>query len=116
MPEKVRSEHSRSASSSYRKTTMSRQELRDWVAETRARQGLRPTINDPGTLAKVAMLVADTMTVATVMQRESTARRVPSNAPVGSQLGAGVEDLATAPNRLHRHAVERQPEHGLASL
>jgi hypothetical protein len=42
---------------------MSRQELRDWVAETRARQGLRPTISDPATLAKVAMLVADTMTV-----------------------------------------------------
>ncbi len=43
---------------------MSREELRDWVAEPRARQGLRPTISDPATLAKVAMLVADTMTVA----------------------------------------------------
>lgn len=43
---------------------MSRQELRDWVAETRARQGLPPTISDPATLAKVAKLVADTITVA----------------------------------------------------
>ena len=31
------------------------------VAETRARQGLPPTISDPATLAKLAALVADTM-------------------------------------------------------
>jgi hypothetical protein len=85
---------------------MSRQELRDWVAETRARQGLRPTISDPATLAKVAMLVADTMTVG---RRGDASRRTEtwarSDAPVGLQLGAGVEDLATAADRLSRHAV-----------
>ncbi len=49
---------------------MSRQELRDWVAETRARQGLRPTISDPATLAEVARFVVDTMTV---LQRDDAA-------------------------------------------
>jgi hypothetical protein len=32
-----------------------------WVAETRARQGLPPTITDPTTLARLAAMVADTM-------------------------------------------------------
>jgi hypothetical protein len=31
------------------------------VAETRARQGLGPTITDPATLAKLAVVVADTI-------------------------------------------------------
>jgi hypothetical protein len=38
-------------------------ELRAWVAETRARQGLPPTISDPTVLARLAALVADTMTL-----------------------------------------------------
>jgi hypothetical protein len=33
------------------------------VAETRARQGLPPTITDPTTLARLAAMVADTMIV-----------------------------------------------------
>jgi hypothetical protein len=36
-------------------------EVRAWVAETRARQGLPPTISDPTVLAKLAALVADTI-------------------------------------------------------
>ncbi len=40
---------------------MSREELRAWVAETRARQGLPPRITDPTTVARLAALVADTM-------------------------------------------------------
>jgi hypothetical protein len=36
-------------------------ELRAWVAETRSKQGLAPTITDATTLAKLAALVADTM-------------------------------------------------------
>jgi hypothetical protein len=64
LPEQTTGELRQSASPSHQKATMSCQELRDWVAETRARQGLQPTINDPATLARVAMLVADTMTVA----------------------------------------------------
>lgn len=32
-----------------------------WVAETRVRQGLPPTITDPTTLARLAAMVADTM-------------------------------------------------------
>jgi hypothetical protein len=36
-------------------------EVRAWVAETRASQGLPPTITDPTTLAKLAAMVADTM-------------------------------------------------------
>jgi len=43
---------------------MTREELRAWVTETRARQGLPPTINDPTVLAKLATLVADTMVLA----------------------------------------------------
>jgi hypothetical protein len=34
-------------------------EVRAWVAETRARQGLPPTITDPTTLAGLAAMVAD---------------------------------------------------------
>lgn len=36
-------------------------EVRAWVAETRTRQGLPPTITDPTTLARLAAMVADTM-------------------------------------------------------
>jgi hypothetical protein len=36
-------------------------EVRAWVAETRRRQGLPPTITDPTTLARLAAMVADTM-------------------------------------------------------
>jgi hypothetical protein len=36
-------------------------EIAAQVAETRARQGLPPTISDPTTLAKLAAMVADTM-------------------------------------------------------
>jgi len=39
-------------------------ELRAWVAETRARQGLPPMISDPTVLAKLAALVAETMVLA----------------------------------------------------
>jgi hypothetical protein len=39
-------------------------ELHAWVAETRARQGLPPTISDPTVLARLAALVADTMVLA----------------------------------------------------
>jgi hypothetical protein len=39
-------------------------EARAWVAETRARQGLPPTITDPTTLARLAAIVADTMILA----------------------------------------------------
>ncbi len=38
-------------------------EVRAWVTETRARQGLPPTINDPTTLARLAAMVADTMII-----------------------------------------------------
>jgi hypothetical protein len=34
-----------------------------WVAETRVRQGLPPTITDPTTLARLAVMVADTMII-----------------------------------------------------
>lgn len=40
---------------------MTREELRAWIAETRARQGLPPTITDPTVLARLAALVADTI-------------------------------------------------------
>jgi hypothetical protein len=40
---------------------MTRAELRAWVAETRARQGLPPRISDPSVLARLAALVADVM-------------------------------------------------------
>jgi hypothetical protein len=36
-------------------------EVRAWVAETRRRQDLPPTITDPTTLARLAAMVADTM-------------------------------------------------------
>ena len=36
-------------------------EIAAWVAETRTRQGLPPTISDPTTLARLAAMVADTM-------------------------------------------------------
>jgi hypothetical protein len=39
-------------------------EVRAWVAETRARQGLPPTITDPTVLARLAALVADVMVLA----------------------------------------------------
>lgn len=39
-------------------------EVRAWVAETRAQQGLPPTITDPAVLAELAVLVADTMVLA----------------------------------------------------
>jgi hypothetical protein len=39
-------------------------ELRAWVAETRRRQGLGPTISHADVLAKVAALVADTIILA----------------------------------------------------
>jgi hypothetical protein len=39
-------------------------EVAAWVAETRARQGLPPRISDPTVLAKLAVLVADTMVLA----------------------------------------------------
>jgi hypothetical protein len=39
-------------------------EVRAWVAETRAKQGLEPTITDPATLAELAAAVAETMLVA----------------------------------------------------
>jgi hypothetical protein len=43
---------------------MTRAEVTAWVVETRARQGLPPTISDPTVLAKLAALVADTMVLA----------------------------------------------------
>lgn len=43
---------------------MSREELRAWVAETRAAQDLGPTITDPATLATLARMVTDTMMLA----------------------------------------------------
>lgn len=39
---------------------MTSAEIAAWVAETRARQGLPPTISDSTVLAKLAVLVADT--------------------------------------------------------
>jgi hypothetical protein len=39
-------------------------EVAAWVAETRARQGLPPTTSDPAVLARLAVLVADTMVLA----------------------------------------------------
>jgi hypothetical protein len=36
-------------------------EVRAWVAETRARQGLPPTISDPIVLAELAVLAADAL-------------------------------------------------------
>jgi hypothetical protein len=39
-------------------------EVRAWVAETRAKQGLPPTITDPTVLAELAAAVADTMVAA----------------------------------------------------
>ena len=39
-------------------------EVRAWVAETRAKQGLPPTITDPATLAILAAAVAETMAAA----------------------------------------------------
>jgi hypothetical protein len=42
---------------------MTSAEVRARVAETRARQGLPPTITDPTTLARLAAMVADTMIV-----------------------------------------------------
>jgi len=42
---------------------MTREELRAWVAETRVRQGLAPTISDPAVLAKLAGMVADVLVV-----------------------------------------------------
>jgi hypothetical protein len=36
-------------------------EIAAWVAETRARQGLPPTINEPITLARLAAMVASVM-------------------------------------------------------
>ena len=41
---------------------MIRDEVRAWVAETRAKQELPPTITDPATLAELAALVVETMT------------------------------------------------------
>jgi hypothetical protein len=38
-------------------------EIAAQVAETRARQGLPPTITDPTILASLAAMVADTMTL-----------------------------------------------------
>jgi hypothetical protein len=38
-----------------------RDEVRAWVAETRAKQGLPPTVTDPTVLAELAARVADTM-------------------------------------------------------
>jgi hypothetical protein len=43
---------------------MIRDEVREWVVETRAKQGLPPTITDPATLATLAAMVADTMLAA----------------------------------------------------
>ncbi len=40
---------------------MIRDEVCAWVAETRARQGLEPTVTDPAVLAELAAAVADTM-------------------------------------------------------
>ena len=40
---------------------MIRDEVRAWVAETRAKQGLPPTIIDPTVLAELAAAVAETM-------------------------------------------------------
>jgi hypothetical protein len=39
-------------------------EVRAWVAETRARQGLPPTITDPKVLAELAAVVADMIMLA----------------------------------------------------
>jgi hypothetical protein len=39
-------------------------EVAAWVAETRTRQGLPPTISNPAVLARLAVLVADTMVLA----------------------------------------------------
>jgi hypothetical protein len=41
--------------------TLPPKQVRDWVARTRAKQGLPPTITDPATLAELAALVVETM-------------------------------------------------------
>jgi hypothetical protein len=40
---------------------VTREQLRAWVAATRARQGLSPTISDAATLATLAAMVADAL-------------------------------------------------------
>jgi hypothetical protein len=40
---------------------VTRDEVRVWVAETRAKQGLPPTVEDEAVLAELAAAVADTM-------------------------------------------------------
>jgi hypothetical protein len=40
---------------------MTRTGVREWVVETRAKQGLEPTITDPATLATLAAMVTETM-------------------------------------------------------
>jgi hypothetical protein len=40
---------------------VTRDEVRAWVRETRARQGLPPTVTDPATLAELAVLVVESM-------------------------------------------------------
>jgi hypothetical protein len=49
---------------------MTREELRAWVAASRAEQGLPPTIADPETLRAVAGMVADTILAAQGGERD----------------------------------------------
>jgi len=74
---------------------MTAEEMRAWVAESRAKQGLPPTIRDPDTIAKVAAMVADAL--------------VASCSPAAQGAERTAQDLE-ADHQRDSHQAERVPD------